>query len=389
MGQAISMSGTWMQTIAQSWLVLKLTNSGTALGIATALQFMPILLFGLWGGVIADRFPKRTLLYLTQSTSGVLALILGILVATGTVRLWMVYVLALCLGLVNAVDNPTRQAFVFEMVGKDEVRNAVTLNSSQVSLSRVIGPAIAGALIATVGLAPCFIINGLSYIAVLISLFMMRADQLHTAPPVASRKGQLLEGFRYVTSTPELWNILIIVAIIGTLSYEFQVSLPLLAQFTFRSNAEGYAALTSAMGIGAVIGGVLTAGLKKMSQRATVNAALIFGASILFVAIMPNLTLAVAAMVIVGFFSIYFISLANSILQLESSQEMRGRVMSFWSIAFLGSTTIGGPIIGWVGENAGPRWGLAVGGFAAIFAAVLTAARWRMSASQTKKDHIA
>ena len=240
-GQIISTSGTFMQSVAQAWLVLQLTNSGTALGVATALQYVPILFLGPYGGVIADRFPKRKILYLTQSISGVLALILGILVITGLVKVWMVYILAFGLGMVNAFDNPTRQTFYIELVGPDNLRNAVTLYSTLVNLARIIGPALAAVLIAVFGLAPCFILNGVSYLAVVIMLAMMRANELLTTPPVPVSKGQLREGFKYVISTPVLGSMLLVMAIIGTLTYEFQVSLPLIAQFTFKGNASSYA----------------------------------------------------------------------------------------------------------------------------------------------------
>ncbi len=369
-GQIISTSGTFMQSVAQAWLVLELTHSGTALGVVTALQYLPILLLGPYGGVVADRFPKRKLLYLTQSAFGLQALLLGTLVATGLVRLWHVEVLAFFFGLVNTIDNPTRQSFVVEMVGERQLRNAVTLYSSLVNLARVIGPSIAGILIATLGLAPSFILNGISYAAVVIVLFLMNPHELHTTPPMTRMRGQLAEGVRYVLGTPVLRNVLIMLAIIGTLTFEFQVSLPLLAQFTFNGDAQSYAALTSAMGIGAVMGGLATAGRKDTSMRAFITAAFLFGLTTLLVALTPGLLVAVLVMVAVGVCSIYFTSLGNSILQLESAPQLRGRVMAFWSVAFLGSTTIGGPIIGWVGEALGPRWGLAVGGLAGLVAAL-------------------
>ncbi len=390
-GQAISLSGTWMQTIAQSWLVLKITGSGTALGLVTALQFLPILLLGPLGGVMADRFPKRKVLFFTQSASCVLALTLGALVATDTVQLWMVDVLALMLGLVNAVDNPTRQTFVIEMVKTEQLGNAVALNSTQVNAARVIGPAIAGALIATVGLAWCFAVNGISYIAVLAALFMMRTKDLHPFPRVPRAKGQLREGFRYVGSNPLLRDTLIMMAIIGTLSYEFNVILPLFARFTFKGDARTYAALTSAMGLGSVIASLFTANRKKRSPEMLARAAFLFGMTMLLVAISPNFIVALIAMVLVGAFSINVLTLGNVMLQLESTPEMRGRVMALWAVAFLGSTPIGGPIIGWIGEHAGPRWGLAVGGFAALGAALLGNMRYSRSsvAKRNVREEIA
>ncbi|MGE5621129.1 MAG: MFS transporter [archaeon] len=369
-GQGISLPGTWMQRIAQAWLVLKLTNSGTALGLVTAFQFLPVLFFTPLGGVIADRFPKRNILYVTQAAAGFSALILGILVATDTVRLWMVYVLAVLFGLINSVDNPTRQTFVFEMVGRKDLSNAVTLNSIEINLARVIGPAIAGVIIAGAGLALCFLFNAASYIAVLVCLFMMNSAELHSPEPVKKIKGQLLKGFQYVVNEPVLRLVLIMMAIIGTLAYEFEVSLPLIAKFTFHGDAGSYALLTSSMGVGAVLGGLATAGRRKTSPYSIVITLFLFGISILLTAISPGLHFAAVLMVFVGVFSIRFTTLGNTTLQLESSPEMRSRVMSLWTIAFLGSTPIGGPIIGWVAEYTNPRWALAVGGIAALIAGV-------------------
>jgi len=376
-GQIISTTGTFMQSIAQAWLVLKLTNSGAALGLATALQYLPILFLGPYGGIMADRISKRKILYFTQSVSGVLALILGVLVATGLVRVWMVYILASCLGMVTVFDNPTRQTFYIELVGPDNLRNAVTLYSTLVNLARIIGPAIAGGLIAVFGLAPCFIINGLSYAAVVIMLGMMHADELLITPPMPRAKGQLQEGFKYVVSTPILGSTLLMMAIIGTLTFEFQVSLPLIAQFTFRGDASSYAFLTASMGLGAAMGGIFFASRKGITPYKLVSASLLFGLAVLAAAFMPSLLLSGLALVLVGICSINFSSLGNSTLQLQSSPQMRGRVMSFWSMAFLGSTTIGGPIVGWFAEAAGARWGLALGGLAALVAAAIGAVTLR------------
>jgi MFS family permease len=376
-GQGISLSGTWMQTIGQDLLVLRLTGSGAALGLVTALQALPVLIFGPWGGVLADRYPKRNIIYVTQILSGALALLLGILVLTGLVRIWMIYILAVALGMVKTVDNPTRQTFVLDMVGRDHLANAVSLNSSEFNLARVIGPTFAGALIAAVGLAWCFILNGLSYVPVIIMLFMMRAEELQPTPLLPRAKGRLQEGLRYVKSSPLLRTPLLMMVLIGALSYEFSVTLPLMARFTLHGEAGTYAALTAAMGIGAVIGGIYTASRRKAGPRTLVISAALFGSTILMTAIAPNLILALLALVLVGFFSINFTSLANVTLQLESAPEMRGRVMALWTMASLGSTPIGGPIIGWIGELASARWALAVGGFAALIAASFGA--WAMN----------
>ncbi len=376
-GQIISTSGTFMQGIAQAWLVLKISNSGTALGIVSALQYIPVLLFGTLGGVAADRFSKRKVLYFTQSAAGILALILGILTYTNRVTIWMVFILAFCLGWVNVFDNPARQTFVIEMVGEDRLRNAVTLYSGLVNLSRVIGPAIAAGLIAFVGIAPCFILNGISYAAVVIMLARMNPQELHVTPPSPRARGQLQEGVRYVLSHPVLRNTLVMMAIIGTFTFEFQVSLPLIAQYAFKGDASSYAFLSGALGLGAVIGGLLVASQKTDSPSYLVIAAFLFGVTVLGASFMPTLVLSGAILVLTGVCSIYYTSLGNSILQLGSSPQMRGRVMSFWSIAFLGSTTIGGPAVGWFAQTAGPRWGLALGGIAALAAALVGALNMR------------
>lgn len=370
-GQIISTSGTFMQGVAQVWLVLQLTNSGTALGLVASLQYVPILLLGPIGGVLVDRFSKRKILYFTQTAAGALALILGLLVATGLVQVWMVYIIAFCTGVINALDNPTRQTFYFELVGPKYLRNAVTLYSTLVNLARIIGPMIAAALIAVVGLAPCFIINGLSYSAVLFMLTRIHPDELTITPPPPPSKGQLKAGFRYVFSTPILGTMLLMMAIIGTFTYEFQISLPLIAETTFKGDATSYALLTAAMGLGAAIGGIFFASRNNSSPIKLVGASTLFGLSVLAAALMPSLMLTALMLVLVGVSSINFSTMGNSILQLESSPEMRGRVMSFWSMAFLGSTTIGGPIVGWIAEVAGPRMGLALGGMAALTASLL------------------
>ena len=376
-GQAISLSGTWMQTIGQTWLVLQITKSGTALGLAAALQFLPVLFLGPWGGLIADRFSKRKILYFTQSAAGILALILGLLVIFGHVQVWMVYILAFGLGMVSVIDNPARQTFIHEMVDEKHLPNAIALNVIEINVARVLGPALAGILIVSAGLGLCFIINAVSYVAVLIALYVMSTKELHITPLVEKAKGQLKEGFKYVMSSPVIRDTLIMMAIIGTLTYEFTVSLPLLAQFAFHGNAGTYAAFTSAMGVGSIIGGLLIANRRKTTPRTLVIVAFLFGLFVLAASFAPTFVLAIVLLVTVGFFSVYFTSLGNITLQLESSPEMRGRVMALWAVAFLGSTPIGGPIVGWVGEYAGPRWALALGGFAAVLAAIIGARNLR------------
>ncbi len=370
-GQIISTTGTWMQTIGQAWLVLKLTNSGTALGLVIALQFLPVLIIGPWGGVITDRFPKRKLLFITQSICAVLALILGILVATNFVQLWMVYVLALALGLVNAVDSPARQTFIPEMVDKENLLSAVSLNSMQGNLTRVVGPSIAAILIAAFGLAPLFFFNAFSYVIVIIAISLMDISKLDISPSLTEFKGQMKEGLRYVRSSPVIFHTLLMMTIIGTFTYEFSVSLPLLAQFTFHGTATTYALLSSALGFGSIFGSLNTANRKRIDFSILTQNAFLFGLSVFVFALAPNFTVAVFLIILVGFFSFNFLSLVNVILQMESMPAMRGRVMSLWSVAFLGTTPIGGPIVGWVSQHTSPRFGLMVGAVAALVASAI------------------
>jgi MFS family permease len=381
-GQGISLSGTWMQSVAQALLVLQLTGSGTSLGLVTALQTLPVLVLGAWGGVLADRLPKRQLLFATQAAFGLLATLLGLLVTTGRIQIWMVYAIAPVLGLVTAIDNPVRQVFMLEMVGPAQLVNAVSLNSTEVNLARVIGPSLAGILIATVGLGPCFLLNGASYVAVIVVLLMMDLAALHPAPLVPRARGQLQAGLRYVRSTPVLRDALLMMAIIGAFTYEFSVSLPLFAEMTFNGGPSTYAAMTAAMGIGSVAGGLYTASLRGDAARGLARAALFFGLATLLAGIMPTLPLALVALLAVGFCSICFLSLANSTLQLESDPAMRGRVMALWTVAFLGSTPIGGPIVGLIGEHLGARLALGFGGVAALAASLLGFAAMRRLAPQ-------
>ncbi|MCR4325693.1 MAG: MFS transporter [Patescibacteria group bacterium] len=369
-GQAFSVSGNWMQTVALGWLVLQMTGSGTLLGVLLAFRFTPMLFLGPFGGAIVDRFEKRSLLYVTQSLRGLFALVLSVLVFTGMTQLWMLYLLALLTGAVNAIDNPARQTFVHEMVGREHLRNAVTLNSTQSNLARVVGPAIAGVVIATVGIAACFLLNALSFLAVLVMLSLMRTDELHHEHRDARVPRGWLAVLPYLKTMPMLRSILIAMAVIGTLAYEFQVSLPLIAQGTFMGNAADYAALLAAMGAGSVAGGLFSASRRAVAANEFVLWALLFGVSLSATAVMPTLGLATIGMIFVGFFSICMTSTANTILQLESSADMRGRVMSLWSMAIFGSTLIGGPLIGFIGEFLGPRWALGVGGAAAVLAAL-------------------
>ncbi|HEY3210180.1 MAG TPA: MFS transporter [Actinomycetota bacterium] len=373
LGQIVSMSGTWMQSVAQAWLVLEITGSGVALGAVTALQFLPTLLLGPWGGLIADRVDKRKLLIWTQSASALLALALGLLAVTHVVTLWMVYALALGLGLVTMIDMPTRQTFVMEMVGREHVTNAVSLNGVIVNASRIVGPAVAGVLIATVGVGICFLVNAGSYVAVIAGLLMMRASELQRAKITMRQRGQLRAGLRYVWRTRQLRIPLLLMAVVGAIAYNFSVVLPLMVRFAFHAGAGAFGVLFSVMGAGAVVGGLAVAAWGKATRRLLAAAAIAMGVFLLLAALAPSLGFELVAMLPIGMASTAFIAMSNSLLQLGATPEMRGRVMGLFAVVFLGTTPIGGPLIGWIAEQFGPRsaMGVAAGVTAAAGAITL------------------
>ena len=370
-GQAISLVGTWMQMAAQSWLVLTLTGSATTLGIVIALQTLPVLLLGPYGGVIADRVDKRRLMVMLQAAMGVQALILGVLTVTGAVELWEIGVLALLLGLNNAFENPARQSFMLEMIGPENLRNAVSLNSVLVNVARTIGPAVAGILIATVGTGVCFLVNAASFVAVIASLSTLDRSALNPTKPTPRAPGQLREGLRYVRRTPELGIPLLMMALVGCLAYEFQVSLPYMASRGLHAGSSGFGFMTAAMGVGAVVGGLVVATRGRTGTPTMVLAATGFGLALGLAALAPSLPLELFALGLVGGASISFMATGNSTLQLTSPPEMRGRVMSLWFVAFQGSTPIGGPIVGAVMAGFGPRAGLGLGAVTCLVAVLI------------------
>ena len=385
-GQVISVSGTWMQTVAQAYLILFLLHgTGLDVALATSLQFLPLLLLGPFGGLIADRLDKRKVLYATQASAGVLALILGVATATHTVTLSEVYVLAAGLGVVNLFDNPARQTFVSEMVGLELLPNAVSLNSVLINSARVIGPAIGGLLIITVGVAASFFFNAASYAAVIVALAMMRASELYRKPGVARAKGQVREGLRYVWANPDLRVPLFSMAIVGVFAFNFTVTLPLLAKFTFHGGAGLYSWFMVAMGAGAVLGGLATAFRSRPSTRSLACIGVLFGFAILAVSLAPSQTAALVLLVPMGAASIAFVATNNATLQLRADPAMRGRVMSLNAIAFLGSTPIGAPLLGYISDVTTPRVALALGGVATLVATVplfaLAARRARVPAT--------
>lgn len=369
-GQSVSLVGTWMQMTAQSWLVLTLTHSATALGLVVALQTLPVLLIGPYGGVVADRIDKRRLMVVLQSAMGAQALVLGVLTVLGVVHFWEVCALAVVLGLNNAFEFPARQAFVNEMVGRAELRNAVTLNAVTSNAARAVGPGVAGILIATVGEGACFLANAASFAAVVTSLLVMDRSTLQPSTPTPRAKGQLREGLAYARRTPEIAGPLLMMGLVGTLAYEFSVSLPVLARSTFHGGSEAYGFMSASMGIGAVLGGLFTAAKGRTGLRPMILAALGFAAAILVTGLAPVLALAYAALLFVGWASVSFISIGNSTIQLSAAPEMRGRTLSLWQVAFQGTTPIGGPLIGWVIVESTPRIGLAVGATSALLAAL-------------------
>jgi MFS family permease len=368
-GQVVSLTGNWMQTVAEMWLVVQLTGNGVSVGLTAALQFLPIMVFGAWGGLLADRMAKRRLLMVTQSLMALPALTLWALTMNGSVEIWMVYALVFARGAVNAVDNPARQSFVIEMVGHDRVVNAVALNSVIVHSARILGPAAAGGVIALLGVGTCFLINALSFGAMLAALRAMDPARLHTPEAATRAAGQLRSALKHVADTPGLLIPLAMMALVGTLSFNFQVLLPLLARFTWHGTASLYTALAVAMGVGSVAGALLAGARGRVGPRLLVGAAAGFGAAELLVAIAPTIPLQLAALVPLGAVSVTFAAGINSAMQLAVEPAMRGRVMALYSVVFLGSTPIGAPLVGWIAEVAGPRAGLLLGAAAAFVAA--------------------
>ena len=379
-GQVVSLSGNWMQMVAEIWLVLSLTGSGLAVGMTTALQFLPILLFGAWGGLLADRFSKRRLLMLTQALMAIPALALFTVTAAGVVTPLMVFALVFVRGTVNSVDNPTRQSFAIEMVGADRVVNAVSLNSVLINSARLVGPALAGILIASVGVEPCFAINALSFGGMIFALWRMEPDQLNSAPRAERERGAIRAAMRYVRATPELAVPLALMALVGTFGLNFQVILPLLARFSFGGGPTAYATLVAAMGAGSVVGALATGAHGRTDARLIGGAALSFGVLAALAAVMPSIALEVPIVAMLGASAVTFAAAINSSLQLAVEPEMRGRVMALYSVVFLGSTPIGGPLAGWLSEAYDPRVALllaAVAGISAAWAAHLSFARMR------------
>ncbi|GAA1112210.1 MFS transporter [Kribbella jejuensis] len=369
-GAIVSNVGTWMQRVAQDWLVLELTHSGAALGIVTGLQFLPALLLGPYAGLLADRLSKRQLLTYTQIAMGSVALILGGLTVAGVVQPWHVFLLALLFGVGTAFDAPARQAFVVEMVGRDELANAVGLNSASFNAARLFGPALAGVLISWIGTGPVIMINAFTYIAVIVSLRMMRVSELYTPKPAAREKGMIRDGMRYLWRRPELMMVLVTVFFAGTFGLNFQMTSALMATEAFHKGAGEYGLLGSVLAIGSLSGALLAARRVRIRARLVIGAAILFGLFEILSALMPTYLTFALVLPLVGLTSLTMLTSANATMQLSIEPTMRGRVMALYMTLLMGGTPIGGPFIGWVGQAMGARWSLIVGGGLTVIGAV-------------------
>lgn len=381
-GQGISLIGSWTETVAQALLVLHLTNSAKAVGLVTATRYLPVLLLTPYAGLVVDRHSKRRVLILTASLFAALSVVQGSLVLSGAIDIGRIYVLAFCFGTLSALDNPARQAFVPEMVGQGLIRSAVTLNSTFVNVGRAVGPVVAGVLISTIGIGWCFMVNAASFGAVLYALATMKIADLQPVPPVRAQKNQLIEGLRYAMKVPDIIGPIAMMALIGTFTYEFEVSLPLFAHVSLEGTDGTYSWLIGAFGMGSVLGGVYCMWRSGTGIRRIVRAAVLYAAAMAATSLAPNPQTAVPFLVMVGMASIVFITTGNSTIQLASPPEYRGRVAALWSTAFIGSTPIGAAIIGLI-DAVSPRLALGVGAAACLVAATVGACFARQSGNRS------
>ena len=370
-GQLVSNLGTWMQNVALAWLVLQITHSPFDVGAVSAVQFVPALVFGAYGGVVADRFPKRSLLVCTQSGLALAAAGLAVIDLSGVKSLWAIYGVTFVSGMFGSIDMPTRQSFVSEMVGLDDLPNAVGLNSATFNLTRIGGPALGALVIELASVGACFALNALSYLAVITALLAMRRDELFAGRRVAHARGQVREGLRYIRQTPRLRHTLLLLAVVGALAFNFNTVLPVLAKTDFKGDAGTYALMLIAMGVGSVTGALIAARNRGPRLRVVVAAAAAMGVAMLVAAAARSLALEVAVLVAVGFFSLLYLSTTNSTCQLASAPEMRGRVMGVYSVIFTGSTPVGALLIGLVDQEFGARWGFVVGAVPTLIAAAV------------------
>ncbi|WP_448315456.1 MFS transporter [Streptomyces sp. CO7] len=369
-GQVVSNIGTWMQRIAQDWLVLSLTGSSTAVGVTTALQFLPMLLLGLYGGLLVDRLPKRPTLLVTQSSMAVTGLALAALDLSGHVEVWHVYLAALLVGMATVVDNPARQTFVSEMVGRAQLQNAVGLNSANFQSARLIGPAVAGVLITGMGTGWAFLINGLSFAAPIACLMLMRTRELHPVERAPRAKGQLREGIRYVSGRPHLYWTIVLIGFVGAFGFNFPVVLSAFAYDVFDTGAAGYSLFNILIAVGSLAGALLAARRARARLRLLIGAALAFGLLEVVAALSPGLWLFAALLVPIGAFSMTLNVTANTSVQMATEPAMRGRVMSLYMMVFMGSTPIGAPLAGWATDVYGARAGFVACGAVATLSAV-------------------
>lgn len=386
MGQGLSQAGTWMQTVAMGWLVLKVTGSGGMLGLVSAAQFTPTLLFGAFAGTLADRHSRWHMLQITQVLAATIAIALGVMVVTDTIAVWSLFVLAAAFGTVNAFDMPIRSSFVYELVGPDDITSAVGIGSTTNNVARIFGPAVAGVLIAVFGLAVPFMVNGVSYLAITVALLLMRRSEFVPKEPVKKEKGQIREGMKVVWADSRLRTPMLMTVVIGLLAYENQISLPLFAKFTFHREATGYGVLSSLMGVGSVIGGLLIARFGRATHRRLGFASLFLGAAMLVAAVMPTFWTMAAALLFVGAGSVAFITMNSATLQLTSPVAVRGRVMALYITAIIGTTPIGGPIIGWIGQHIDPRATYITGGLACLITAAIAWPSLQRSTEEAVSD---
>ena len=370
-GLTVSQIGSWIQLVATPWLVLRLTGNGAILGLTYAMQFVPILLLGAFAGVVADRYDKRRLLILTTTLLGLDALALGVLTLLGVITVPMIIVLSILLGIVAAFDNPIRRSFVPELVEPEDLTNAVSLNNAVFTMARIVGPSIAGICIATVGIGWCFVLNAVSFVAVVVALQVMRLDQLHGTGPIARAKGQIRDGFVYAWRDRMIRLATLSIFVVGVLSFNYQVVLPLMAKRTFHAGAGAYALMFAATGVGSLTGALLSAHRSRASGRLMVNAVIGLGVAMGLAALAPTLWLEYLALVPMGMAGMIFFSMANAAVQERAAPEIRGRITALFSVAFLGSTPIGSPIIGAVAQSFGARAGFAIGSVAALVTGVV------------------
>lgn len=369
-GLTVSVAGNWMQNVAVGWLVLQLTGSGTVLGAVTAARYAPLLLLGAWGGLVADRHDKRLLLRLAAIIQLVVAAVLGVLTMTHVIDVWSLTALILVAGVVDVVDTPSRQAFMNNIVGRDRIGNAIALNSVLVNGARVVGPGIAGFVISTVGVGPCFLLNAASFGATWLGLQLMRRDELIPTAVEVAAKRQIRAGLRYVLSTPDLRTPLLLVAVAGAFAWEFPVSIPLFTSGTFHGGASEFGWALSAISAGSIAGGLLAARRRAVSQRSVAASALLWGIAILAASFAPSLAVAYGLLAVVGSGAVTFNAMSKTFLQITSRDQMRGRVMALWSIGWQGTTVLGAPVVGVLGQTLGGRYGLAFGGICCIAVAV-------------------